>query len=143
MGSGVGVVRGNGPAVSGRDPRPDATPDGLRGGRCASCGYPMLDRPPLCASCGSPTVQEATFGPGGTVWSSTVLRVRVADRKPPVVLAYVDFDEGPRALVHVDSPACEALLPGTRVRLLGRDERGDPLVAPADNRYHTGGGSRS
>ena len=90
----------------------------------------MLYRPPLCPACGGSSVELATFGPGGTVWSSTVLRVRVADRKPPVVLAYVDFDEGPRALVHVDGPADEPLPPGARVRLLGRDERGDPLVAP-------------
>ena len=90
----------------------------------------MLQRPPLCPSCGAPTVDRATFGPGGTVWSSTVLRIRVADRKPPTVLAYVDFDNGPRALVHVDGPAGEPLRPGARVRLLGRDDRGDPLVTP-------------
>ncbi len=91
----------------------------------------MLYRPPLCPSCGASAVEPATFGPGGTVWSSTVLRIRVADRKPPAVLAYVDFDEGPRALVHVDGPGDQALLPGTRVHLLGRDDRGDPLVMPA------------
>lgn len=129
------------PAATGRDPRPDATPEGLRGGRCTSCGYPMLQRPPLCPACGAPTVERATFGPGGTVWSSTVLRIRVADRKPPAVLAYVDFDDGPRALVHVDAPAGEPLLPGSRVRLLGRDDRGDPLVTPTglDTRAGTGG----
>ena len=117
--------------ASGRDPRPQATPVGLVGGRCATCGYPMLYRPPLCPYCGASTVERATFGPGGTVWSSTVLRIRVADRKPPAVLAYVDFDDGPRALVHVAGPADEPLRPGARVRLLGRDDRGDPLVAPA------------
>lgn len=119
-------------AASGRDPRPDATPDGLRGGRCGVCGYPMLYRPPLCPACGAPSVEPADFGPDGTVWSSTVLRVRVADRKPPAVLAYVDFDKGPRALVHVAGTGDEALLPGARVRLLGRDDRGDPLVTPID-----------
>ncbi len=119
-------------AASGRDPRPDATPEGLRGGRCAACGYPMLYCPPLCPACGASSVERAEFGPDGTVWSSTVLRVRVADRKPPAVLAYVDFDEGPRALVHVAGTDDEALLPGARVRLLGRDDRGDPLVAPID-----------
>lgn len=117
---------------AGRDPRPDATPEGLRGGRCADCGYPMLYLPPLCPACGGSPVEPAVFGPGGTVWSSTVLRVRVADRPPPAVLAYVDFDEGPRALVHVDGSGERPLLPGTRVRLLGRDDRGDPLVTPAE-----------
>ena len=115
---------------SGRDPRPDATPTGLRGGRCAACRYPMLHLPPLCPSCGGSPVEGATFGPAGTVWSSTVLRIRVADRKPPAVLAYVDFDEGPRSLVHVDGAGNRPLIPGTRVRLLGRDDRGDPVVTP-------------
>lgn len=139
---------GDDPAVfaleaSGRDPRPDATADGLRGGRCAACGYPMLYRPPLCPSCGGSSVEQATFGPAGTVWSSTVLRVRVADRPPPVVLAYVDFDEGPRALVHVAGTGDEALPPGARVRLLGRDDRGDPLVTPTRSGAHAGGSDRS
>jgi hypothetical protein len=118
--------------VTGLDPRPDATPEGLRGGRCTSCGYPMLFRPPLCPACGAASVEQAEFGPEGTVWSSTVLRVRVADRKPPAVLAYVDFDGGPRALVHVTGTDDRALRPGARVRLRGRDDRGDPLVAPLD-----------
>lgn len=129
--------------ASGQDPRPDATTEGLRGGRCAACGYPMLYRPPLCPSCGASAVEPAIFGPGGTVWSSTVLRVRVADRKPPAVLAYVDFDEGPRALVHVDGTADQPLLPGARIRLLGRDDRGDPLVAPVDIHAHAAGSTRS
>lgn len=131
------------PAGSGRDPRPDATPEGLKGGRCVACGYPMLYRPPLCPACGGSTVEAATFGPAGTVWSSTVLRVRVAGRKPPAVLAYVDFDEGPRALVHVGGTGNRPLLPGARVRLLGRDDRGDPLVTPADAPGHAAGSLRS
>ncbi len=123
---------------SGRDPRPDATPEGLRGGRCAPCGYPMLYRPPLCPACGGSPVELATFGPAGTVWSSTVLRIRVADRKPPAVLAYVDFDEGPRSLVHVEGTGEQPLIPGTRVRLLGRDDLGDPVVTPVTADDHAG-----
>ena len=69
-----------------------------------------------------------------------MLRIRVADRKPPAVLAYVDFDDGPRALVHVAGPADEPLRPGARVRLLGRDDRGDPLVAPAGDGSGAGTG---
>ncbi|MCE2532284.1 MAG: OB-fold domain-containing protein [Acidimicrobiia bacterium] len=136
MGGSIGNMRSSGQAAlhaleeSGRDPRPDATRDGLRGGRCVPCGYPMLYRPPLCPACGGSPVDPATFGPEGTVWSSTVLRIRVADRKPPAVLAYVDFDEGPRSLTHVDGAGDRALTPGTRVRLLGRDDRGDPVVTP-------------
>ena len=148
MGDSVGIVSTgketalHALAASGQDPRPDATPEGLKGGRCAACGYPMLYRPPLCPDCGGSPVEAATFGPAGTVWSSTVLRVRVADRKPPAVLAYVDFDEGPRALVHVDGTGDQPLLPGARVRLLGRDDRGDPLVAPEDANGSAAGSPR-
>lgn len=138
-----GGVRLDALAGSGLDPRPDATPEGLKGGRCGACGYPMLYRPPLCPACGGSPVDAATFAPAGTVWSSTVLRVRVADRRPPAVLAYVDFDDGPRALVHVDGTGDQPLLPGARVRLLGRDDRGDPLVAPADADVHAAGSLRS
>ena len=94
------------------------------------CGYPMLYRPPLCPRCGGSPTERATFAPAGTVWSSTVLRIRVADRQPPAVLAYVDFDEGPRALVHVDGAGDRPLMPGARVCLVGRDDRGDPVVVP-------------
>ena len=73
----------------------------------------------------------ATFGAVGTVWSSTVLRVPVAGRKPPTVLAYVDFDGGPRALVHVAGETDRPLGVGARVRLLGANDHGDPLVAEA------------
>lgn len=137
MRSGGETARGDSEGA-GRDPRPDATAEGLRGGRCAACGYPMLYLPPLCPACGSSQVEPAVFGPGGTVWSSTVLRVRVADRPPPAVLAYVDFDAGPRALVHVHAAAEVALLPGARVRLLGRDDRGDPIVQPVGSDAHVG-----
>lgn len=99
----------------------------------------MLYIPPLCSNCGESSTEPAIFGPDGTVWSSTVLRIRVADRKPPAVLAYVDFDDGPRCLAHVTGAADEPLLPGTRVRLLGRDDRGDPLVAPLGADGHVDG----
>ena len=69
-----------------------------------------------------------------------MLRIRVADRKPPAVLAYVDFDEGPRALVHVEGDGDGPLLPGSRVRLLGRDDRGDPLVTPSRDAHPRRGG---
>ncbi len=58
-----------------------------------------------------------------------MLRVRVAGRTPPAVLAYVDFDQGPRILAHVDTAEDRPLRPGTRVRLQGRNDHGDPLVA--------------
>jgi len=69
----------------------------------------------------------ATFGPKGTVFSSTVLRIPVPGRTPPFTLAYVDVDDGPRILTHV-AGSDEALLPGSRVALAGWSEQGDPVV---------------
>ncbi len=69
----------------------------------------------------------ATFGPKGTVFSSTVLRIPVPGRTPPFTLAYVDVDDGPRILAHVDG-ADEALVPGSQATLAGWTEHGDPVV---------------
>ncbi|MCY3860833.1 MAG: OB-fold domain-containing protein [bacterium] len=69
----------------------------------------------------------ATFGPKGTVFSSTVLRIPVPGRTPPFTLAYVDVDDGPRILAHVDG-SDEVLVPGSRVALAGWSEHGDPVV---------------
>jgi len=69
----------------------------------------------------------ATFGPGATVFSSTVLRIPVSERTPPFTLAYVDMDDGPRILAHVHG-AEEALVPHSRVVLAGWSEHGDPVV---------------
>ena len=72
-------------------------------------------------------MEPATFGPKGTVFSSTVLRIPVPGRNPPSVLAYVDVDDGPRILAHVDGPN-EALIPGSEATLAGWTEYGDPVV---------------
>ncbi|MCY4271688.1 MAG: OB-fold domain-containing protein, partial [bacterium] len=65
--------------------------------------------------------------PRGTVFSSTVLRIPVPERTPPFALAYVDVDDGPRILAHVDG-AGEGPAPGSRVALSGWTELGDPVV---------------
>ena len=83
--------------------------------------------PPRCPVCGSSAMAAATFGQGGTVFSSTVLRIPVPGRTPPFTLAYVDVDDGPRVLAHVDGPD-ESLVPGSRVELAGWNEHGDPVV---------------
>ncbi len=100
----------------------------LTGSRCGECGHPMSVSPPRCPVCGRDSMSPATFGPTGTVFSSTVLRIPVPGRTPPFTLAYVDVDDGPRILAHVDGPD-EALIPGSRVSLSGWNELGDPVVS--------------
>lgn len=60
------------------------------------------------------------------MWSSTVVRIAVGGRRPPYGLAFVDLDDGPRVLVHLQHP--EAVPPGAVVTLDGTTELGDPQV---------------
>jgi len=113
------------------DPRPlvVATPDGMRqisGARCTACAYPVAEVLVRCPVCGG-ECEPAQFGPAATVFAATVLRVPVPGRAPPYALAYVDLDDGPRVLAHVDRTD-SALVPGTSVWLAGTTEQGDPLV---------------
>ena len=114
------------------DPRPRVVEtDGanrISGSRCTECGYPVasvLERCPLCAA----SCERAEFGPGATVFAATVLRVPVPGRTPPYALAYVDLDDGPRILAHVEGTEA-ALVPGDRVVVIGLTAEGDPLVTP-------------
>lgn len=108
------------------DPRPQVRNDTVLGVRCAACGYPSAPPAPWCPACQHGEQHPAAFGPLGTVWSSTRVQIPVGRWTPPYVLAYVDFDEGPRLLVHVDTP--QALRAGTRVCITGADEGGDVMV---------------
>lgn len=98
----------------------------IAGSSCPNCGYAVGTAAPWCPRCQS-DVEPQGFGPRGTVWSSTVFRVPLQGRTPPWVLAFVDLDEGPRILAHVDGPA-ETVPVGAAVELVGRSEHGDPLV---------------
>jgi uncharacterized OB-fold protein len=120
------------PAVSrAPDPRPRLVADErgdwlLEGARCEVCEYPTPERLDRCPVCRGPA-QPARFGPAATVFAATVLRVPVEGRTPPYAITYVDLDEGPRILAHLDR-ADEVVEPRRRVRLVGISDHGDPLV---------------
>jgi uncharacterized OB-fold protein len=114
------------------DPRPQIVegPDGRRrvaGRACRSCGAVAAFAWPRCPECGS-EVEPAEFGPDGTVWSSTVVRIPVPGRTPPYALAYVDLDGGPRVLAHVTGPTDAPVPIGRRVRLSSPSSDGDVVV---------------
>ena len=111
------------------DPRPQVAGDKVMGVRCRSCGYPSAPPAPWCPACQVRSQEEAAFGPGGTVWSSTLVHIPVGRWKPPYAVAYVDLDGGPRVLTHLREAA--VLRAGTRVRIVGSDD-GD-LIAAAEN----------
>lgn len=117
------------------DPRPridDSSGSAqVSGWRCVQCRTPLALPGPWCPRCRGELVEE-NFGPGGTVWSATVLRVPLPDRPPPTALAYVDLDFGPRVLGHVDGAADERWHAGTRVLAVGVSEQGDLLFAAVE-----------
>lgn len=110
------------------DPRPKLVEqDGrvtLAGVGCVDCGYVAAFSRPLCALCGG-EVRDIHFGPEGTVWSSTVVRVPTPDRTLPYGLAYVNLDGGPRILAHVHGQLEEPLHVGDRTALRGVTSDGD------------------
>ena len=98
----------------------------LEGARCSACGTPTVELSPRCPICGRDSLKAAFFGPGATVFSATTLHLGVAGRTPPLTFAYVDVDDGPRILVHVDLQVPPP--PGSRVRFADLTVDGDPLV---------------
>jgi uncharacterized OB-fold protein len=116
------------------DPRPrvESTPGEpcrVVGVRCTECGHPVAFARSCCPVCGS-SVREGSFGPLGTVWSLTTVRIPVGERVPPYTLAYVDLDDGPRILGHVVASDGNSNAPviGGRVRLRGVSAEGDPTL---------------
>ncbi|WP_293773062.1 OB-fold domain-containing protein [Sporichthya sp.] len=95
----------------------------MAGLRCAACGEVAAFAWPRCPNCAG-EVTPAEFGPEGTVWSATVVRIPIPGRTPPYALVYVDLDDGPRVLAHGD----EAPSIGGRVRLLESSPDGDLRV---------------
>lgn len=109
------------------DPRPAVVDRSVRGARCTSCRYPTAPPTGWCPRCGGEP-EPAGFGPAGTAWSSTVVRIPVGRRLPLYALALVDLEDGPRVLAHLERP--EAVPPGACVEVVGATEAGDPLVRP-------------
>ena len=58
-----------------------------------------------------------------------MLEIPVPGRTPPVCLAYVDLDEGPRILAHVRLNNGPSPQPGEKVSLDGKNDLGDLVVS--------------
>jgi uncharacterized OB-fold protein len=120
-------------ALSSADPRPRVVGGLLAGARCAQCGHPSVVEPPRCARCRG-TMVPAHFGPEGTLWATTTIHVSPrGDRAVPYTLGYVDVDDGPRLLAHVeDASVADGVVAapavGQRARLSALTVGGDPQV---------------
>lgn len=96
---------------------------------------PLAVRAPSCPECRG-ALAAAEFGPGGTVWSSTVVHLDLAGIEAPYGLAYVDLDDGPRTLAHTTETTAPIEV-GTRVVITGTTAHGDVRVAPAGQEVAT------
>ena len=110
------------------DPRPAVKGDKVIGARCGACRYPTAPAAPWCPACQSRDQQPAEFGPGATVWASTLVHIPVGRWTPPYAMAYIDLDDGPRVIAHLLEPRIEAA--GKRVSIVSGSD-GDLIVKVA------------
>lgn len=97
---------------------------GVIGRRCVACQHATVQIAHRCPVCGGELASVA-FGPAGTVWSSTVVRIPIPGRVPPFRLAYVDLDDGPRILAHAPGSTAAPLVVGARVNVVSVSSLGD------------------
>jgi len=119
------------PQPVGNDPRPVIGGVGtemmVHGARCVACGYTLAYSRPRCPVCGG-RLESALYGPGGSVWACTTVRIAISHIQPPYGLAYVDLDSGPRVLAHFDPAGSGSVRVGSSVRLAGLTPDGNPLI---------------
>ena len=104
------------------------TPDGprLHGTRCAGCRWPYFPRATACNNpdCTEEQIEEASFGPRGTLWSCAVQNypppapARHDEPYIPYALGLVDLSDGLRVLGRVITADPASLIPGSEVKLV-------------------------
>jgi hypothetical protein len=118
-------------------------PEGPRlvGSRCRTCKTPYFPRAAVCHNpgCKASHIEEALFGPSGTLWS-----VAVQDYPPPppakfdkpyqpYAMGVIDLDDGLRVLGRMTSDNPRSVQVGARVELvidaLCHDDEGNEIVS--------------
>jgi uncharacterized OB-fold protein len=104
------------------------TADGPRllGSKCLTCSTPYFPRSAVCHNpeCSETNMEDATFGPEGTLWSSAIqnypppLPARYEEPYTPYALGVVDLAEGLRIVGRISTDRPEDLKIGTRVELV-------------------------
>ena len=112
----------------------------LLGSRCATCKTPYFPKSAVCHNpeCDHSSMQEAEFGPAGTLWSCAI-----QDYPPPApakfdkpyvpyAMGVVDLDDGLRVLGRMKVADPRSLAPGVRVELvldvLAHDAEGNEII---------------
>jgi uncharacterized OB-fold protein len=104
------------------------TPDGPRllGSRCASCATPYFPKVAICRnpSCAGGAIEDAEFGPHGTLWSYTIQYypppppAKYDEPYQPYALGLVDLPEGLRVLTRISTDDPEKVVAGRPVELV-------------------------
>ncbi len=97
----------------------------LLGSRCAACGTPYFPSSAVCHNpeCSDSRIEEAFFGPGGTLWSCALQNypppppARYDEPYEPYLLGMVDMDEGLRVMARINAADITAVEIGSRVEL--------------------------
>ena len=112
----------------------------LLGSRCASCATPYFPRSAVCHNpeCGKSQMEEASFGPRGTLWSCAIQNypppapARYEEPYTPYALGMVDMPKGLRVLGRISTDDPEGVQVGVEVELvlerLYLDENGDEVI---------------
>jgi uncharacterized OB-fold protein len=112
--------------ATGQRARLDRETSVLLGSRCRNCGTCSWPGTAVCRRCGSADLEDAAFGPQGTLVTYTRVWVERPGFEPGYVLGQVDLNGGVRVFAHVRG------LPDTvKVPQLVRLVVGDQDKAPA------------
>ncbi len=105
-----------------------ATADGPRllGSQCTTCGTPYFPKAAIChsPSCNDSKLEDAQFGPSGTLWSFTTQYypppppAKFDEPFEPYAIGLIDLPEGLRVLSKVVAPDIEAIQVGGAVELV-------------------------
>jgi hypothetical protein len=112
----------------------------LLGSRCLGCGASYFPKDTVCHNpgCDDPSIEEALFGPTGTIWSCAVQNYQppapVVTEEPykPYAVGMVDLDDGLRVMGRIDVEDPMSVVVGAAVTLvtgrIGVDADGNDVI---------------
>ena len=105
----------------------------LKGKKCNSCNFLMLEPSFACPSCGSDSLSFFKVTAAAAIYTYTVVNVGFGHlaTKAPYVLAIVDLTEGLKVLTIVEDANIEKVAIGDKVKFKHLDERQEPIFQAA------------
>jgi len=112
----------------------------LLGSRCRSCGAVYFPKDSVCHNpdCDDPSLEDASFGPRGKIWSCAVQNyappppVVTEDPYEPYAVGVIDLDDGLRVMGRIDIDDPMQVQVGGAVELvvgrIGSDEAGNDII---------------